>query len=242
MQNTPIAFVTGASKGIGKTVALALAQDGFDIWLNYLRDDTGANAVAQEIQALGRACSLLRCDVADHAAVNAALAPLLEEATPFAVVSNAGFVRDGLMALMDETSWRSVIDVHLTGFYNVVHAVLPKMLRARKGRIIAMASTAGQAGLPGQTNYAAAKAGMMGAVRSLAAEVGRRGILVNSVAPGFVETEMTAALPTERLLEMVPLKRFGTVEEVAGVVRFLCSEKAAYITGQTIAVNGGIHM
>ena len=135
-----------------------------------------------------------------------------------------------------------MLDVHLNGFFHVVRAVLPGMLRARKGRIVAISSTAGQAGLPGQTNYAAAKAGLMGAVRSLAAEVAKRGVLVNSVAPGFIATEMTAGLPIDDIKKRIPLGRFGEAGEVAAAVRFLCSEKAAYITGQTISVNGGIHM
>ncbi len=238
----PIALVTGGSKGIGKAVALGLAQDGCDIWLNYRSDHTAAEAVAEGVRALGRECVTLPFDVADERAVQAALEPLLAGAAPFAVVSNAGFTRDGLLALMDAASWKGVLDVHLNGFFHVVRAVLPGMLRARKGRIVAISSTAGQAGLPGQTNYAAAKAGLMGAVRSLAAEVAKRGVLVNSVAPGFIATEMTAGLPIDDIKKRIPLGRFGEAGEVAAAVRFLCSEKAAYITGQTISVNGGIHM
>ncbi len=242
-ENTaPVALVTGGSKGIGRAIALALAADGYDIWLNYRSDHEAARQVVQEIAALGRACALLPCDVADEQAVNQALEPLLAQQTPFAVISNAGFARDGLLALMDAKAWKDVLCVHLDGFFHVVRAVLPRMLRARKGRIVAISSTAGQAGLPGQSNYAAAKAGLMGAVRSLAAEVGRRGVLVNAVAPGFVETEMIKDLPREELLRRIPMGRFGAPEEVAAAVRFLCSHKAAYITGQTLSVNGGIYM
>ncbi len=236
------ALVTGGSKGLGRAMALGLAQDGWDIWLNYRSDAAGAAAVAAEIEALGRDCRLLPFDVADQAAVQAALEPLLAETTPGAVISNAGFARDGLLALMDAQAWKSVLAVHLDGFFNVVRCVLPRMLRARKGRIVAIASTAGQTGSPGQTNYSAAKAGLLGAVRSLAAEVARRNVLVNAVAPGFIATDMTAHLPEPELAARIPLGRFGTPEEVAAAVRFLCSDKAAYITGQTLSVNGGIHM
>lgn len=238
----PVALVTGGSKGIGRAIALTLAADGFDIWLNYRSDHQAAEEVVHEVAKLGRACALVPFDVADMQDVQQALEPLLQQQTPFAVVSNAGFTRDGLLALMDEAAWKDVLAVHLDGFFHVVRTVLPRMLRARAGRIVAISSTAGQAGLPGQANYAAAKAGLLGAVRSLAAEVGRRGVLVNAVAPGFVETEMVKELPKEELLQRIPLQRFGRAEEVAAVVRFLCSDNAAYITGQTIAVNGGIHM
>lgn len=247
MSKTPVkapavALVTGGSKGIGKAIALGLAEDGFDIWLNYHSDHAAAESVSREIAKMGRECVLLPFDVVDQEATEAALEPLLVERTPLVVVSNAGFARDGLLALMDARAWKEVLSVHLDGFFHVVRTVLPRMLRARKGRIVAISSTAGQAGLPGQTNYAAAKAGVMGAVRSLAAEVGRRGVLVNSVAPGFVETEMTAALPKEAIVERIPMGRFGSPEEVAAVVRFLCSDKAGYITGQVLAVNGGIYL
>lgn len=241
-QAAPVALVTGGSKGIGQAIALGLAADGYDIWLNYRSDHQAAQGVVREIAALGRGCALTPFNVADEEAVQQALEPMLAQQTPQVVVSNAGFARDGLLALMDAASWKNVISVHLDGFYHVVRAVLPGMLRARKGRIVAISSTAGQAGLPGQSNYAAAKAGLLGAVRSLAAEVGRRGVLVNAVAPGFVETEMIADLPRDELLQRIPLKRFGRPEEVAAAVRFLCSEKAAYITGQSLNVNGGIYM
>jgi len=238
----PVALVTGASRGIGRAVALGLAADGYDIWLNYRSAHQDAEEVVHEVAALGRGCALLPFDVADFGAVQQALEPLLDRQTPHVVVSNAGFARDGLMALMDEVAWKDVIGVHLHGFFHVVRTVLPRMLRARRGRIVAVSSTAARAGLPGQSNYAAAKAGLEGAVRSLAAEVGRRGVLVNAVAPGFVETEMTAGLPVEQLLERIPLRRFGAPGEVAAAVRFLCSPRSCYITGQTLAVNGGIHL
>lgn len=234
-------LITGASKGIGAAIALQLAQDGFDIWLNYRSDTEGARKVADAIEGFGRTCTLLPFDVADNDAVEAALTPLLEEEVPYGLVNNAGFARDGLMMMMGSDDWQNVLNVHLTGFFNVTRPVVTKMLRKRQGRIVNIASTSGQTGVAGQTNYSAAKSGLIGATRSLALEVAKRNILVNAVAPGFIETEMLADLPMEHITPTIPMKRVGTPEEVAGVVSFLCSDKASYITGQTISVNGGIH-
>lgn len=236
-----IALVTGASKGIGAAIAQQLAADGFDIWLNYRSDTTGAQEVASKIKTMDRQCTLLQFDVSCSGSVEENLAPLLEKEVPFALVNNAGFTRDGLMMLMAETDWQSVLDVHLGGFFNVTKPVVTRMLRKRQGRIINIASTSGETGVPGQTNYSAAKAGLIGATRSLAMEVAKRNILVNAVAPGFIETDMTGELPMDQILPRIPLGRVGTPEEVAGVVSFLCSPAAGYVTGQTIAVNGGIH-
>lgn len=239
MSNTIL--ITGASKGIGAAIALELAKDGFDIWLNYRSDQTGAEKVGAEIESLGRKCTLLKFDVADEKAVETILEPMLEEETPYGLVNNAGFARDGLMMLMGNDDWQNVLNVHLTGFFNVTKPVVTKMLRKRTGRIVNIASTSGQTGVAGQTNYSAAKSGLIGATRSLALEVAKRNILVNAVAPGFIETDMLAKLPMEHITPTIPMKRVGAVEEVAGVVSFLCSDKASYITGQTISVNGGIH-
>jgi 3-oxoacyl-[acyl-carrier protein] reductase len=237
-----IALVTGGSRGIGAAIATALAGDGFDIWLNYRSDHEAAARVQESIAALGRHCRLLPFDVADAQAVKTALEPLLEENVPFALVNNAGFARDALMVWMRQDEWQDVLDVNLGGFFNVTRAVLQGMLKKRQGRIINIVSTSGQSGMPGQVNYSAAKAGIIGATRSLAAEVGKRNVLVNAVSPGFIETEMLKDLPRERILPMIPLGRIGRPEEVAGVVGFLCSEKASYIIGQVIAVNGGTYM
>jgi len=234
-------LVTGASKGIGAAIALQLAKDGFDIWLNYRSDQEGAEKVAAEIEEQGRKCTLLKFDVADEAAVEAILDPMLEEEVPYGLVNNAGFTRDGLMMMMSNDDWQNVLNVHMTGFFNVTKPVVTKMLRKRTGRIVNIASTSGQTGVAGQTNYSAAKSGLIGATRSLALEVAKRNILVNAVAPGFIETEMLSKLPMEHITPTIPMKRVGTPEEVAGVVSFLCSEQATYITGQTISVNGGIH-
>lgn len=242
MTERKIALITGASKGIGAAIALALAEDGCDIWLNYRRDHAAAEAVRNAIQAKSAACTLLPFDVADGEAVKAALDPLLAQAVPFAVVNNAGFAKDGLLPLMPPESWKSVLSVHLDGFYNVTRTVLPLMLRKRTGRVVNIVSTSGQSGMPGQTNYSAAKAGLIGATKALAAEVARRNILVNAVAPGFIETEMIKDLPKEHILPRIPLGRVGSAKEVADAVSFLCSDKATYITGQVLAVNGGIYM
>ncbi len=237
-----IALITGASKGIGAATALALARDGFDIWLNYHHDHEKAAAVGRQIEELGRVCRLVPFDVADPVAVKGALEPLLEHETPYALINNAGFARDALMVWMGEQEWRDVLAVHLDGFFLVTKLVLMGMLKRKAGRIINIVSTSGQSGVPGQVNYSAAKAGLIGATRSLAAEIAKRNVLVNAVSPGFIETDMISALPQEQILPMIPMGRVGKAAEVAEVVSFLCSERASYMTGQVIAVNGGAYM
>ncbi len=235
-----IALVTGASRGIGAAIALTLARDGYDIWLNYRRDHDAAQKVAEKVATCGQQCRLLPFDVADSEAVEDALNPLLVEEVPYILVNNAGFARDGVMALMSHAEWRSVLNVHLDGFFLVTKLVVARMLRKRAGRIVNIVSTSGQIGVAGQVNYSTAKAGLIGATRSLAAEVARRKILVNAVSPGFIETEMTEELPVDKILPTIPLGRFGQAQEVADAVSFLCSEKATYITGQILSVNGGL--
>ena len=237
-----IALVTGGSKGIGAAIAKTLAQSGFDIWLNYRNDHDAAGLVKEQVQQEGGECLLLPFDVADAVSCEESLKPHLEDKTPFAIINNAGFAKDTLLALMSHQEWNDVISVHLGGFFNVTRQVIPLMLRKRCGRIINIVSTSGQTGVGGQTNYSAAKAGMIGATRSLAMEVAKRKILVNAVAPGFIETEMTDDLPLERILPMIPLGRIGQAQEVADLVDFLCSDKAQYITGQVFSVNGGACM
>ena len=240
MNEQKIALITGASKGIGAAIARRLAADGFGVWLNYRSDHEGAFAVQADIERSGGLCLLLPFDVANFDACKKALAPLLEETTPHVLVNNAGFAKDGIMAMMGEESWRDVLNVHLNGFYNVTSCVLPKMLRKRAGRIINVSSTSGQTGVGGQVNYSAAKAGLIGATRSLAVEVAKRNVLVNAIAPGFIATTMLDGLPMDAITPTIPQGRVGTPDEVAAVASFLASPDASYITGQTIAVNGGI--
>lgn len=242
MSDQKIALVTGGSKGIGAAVARQLALDGMDIWLNYRSDHEGAAKVAREIEDAGRSCQLVPCDVGDAQKVVESLEPLLAVATPFAVVNNAGLARDTVLAMMPESDWDQVMQVTLNGFYNVTKPVVKKMLRQRCGRIVNIASTSGQSGMAGQVNYSAAKAGLIGATKALAREVARRQILVNAVAPGFIETEMTEKLAKDKILPTIPLGRFGQAQEIAAAVSFLCSDAAGYITGQVISVNGGIFM
>lgn len=242
MRNVPIALVTGASKGIGKAVALGLAADGFDIWLNYRSDHIAAKSVQNEIEALGRHCILIPFDVANKDAVENAIAPILEVETPFALINNAGFARDTVFGLMSEDQWQSVLDVHLNGFFHVTRKIAPLMQRSRRGRVINIVSTSGQAGMPGQVNYSAAKAGLIGATRALARELGRRNVQVNAVAPGLITTDMTATLPMDEYVKSIPMGRPGTPAEAAGCVRFLCSDLASYVTGQVLSVNGGLYM
>lgn len=242
MQEKKIALVTGASKGIGAATALVLAREGYDIWLNYRSNHAAAASVSDAVSALGRSCTLLCFDVADSTAVKEALTPLLENDTPSVLINNAGFARDTVMALMGENEWKGVLSVHLDGFFLVTKLLLPGMLKKRRGRIINIASTSGESGMPGQVNYSAAKAGLIGATKALAAEIAKRNITVNAVSPGFIATEMIEELPLERILPMIPMGRVGKPEEVAEVVAFLCSEKSSYITGQVISVNGGAHM
>ncbi len=235
-----VALVVGGSRGIGRAIAMRLAQSGLDIWLTYRSNDKAAKEVQAEIQGMGRTCDLLAFDVADHDATQEALADKADAQAPDVVVLNSGVARDNLMVWMTREEWDTVLSTNLDGFYNVIHAVLFPMLREKRGRIVVISSTSGQMGQAGQVNYSASKAGLIGAARALAREVGKKNVLVNVVAPGVVETEMTEDLPKEQILPLIPMGRFGTSEEVASIVNFLCTDENMYIHGQVIGVNGGL--
>jgi 3-oxoacyl-[acyl-carrier protein] reductase len=236
-----IALVTGASRGIGKAIALELGGMGFEVWLNYAKNAEMAEAVAAEIRAKGGQARTLGFDVSDRAQIDAVLAPAVEAAGGLDVlVNNAGITKDGLMMWMPPADWDAVMSVSLDGFFNVTKAVLPKMLERRKGRIVNLASVSGVIGTGGQVNYSAAKAGIIGATKALAKEVAKRGVVVNCVAPGFIDTDMIQGLPVKEIVKLIPTQTVGKPEDVAAVVGFLCSEKCQYVTGQVIGVNGGV--
>lgn len=238
--DSKVALVVGGSRGIGRAIALRLARSGLDIWLTYQSNRAAAEEVKAGIEALGRTCDLMQFDVADYEAAKAALTEKAEQCAPDVVVYNAGIAKDNLFVWMTQAEWNSVLRVNLDGFYNVVHAVMFPMLREKRGRIIVISSVSGQIGQAGQVNYSASKAGLIGAAKALAREVGRKNILVNVVAPGVVETEMTGHLPKQQILPLIPMNRFGNVEDIASVVNFLATEEHMYIHGQVIGVNGGL--
>ena len=237
------ALVTGASRGIGRAIALALARQGHALVLNYLSSTDLAEELAEEIRGSGTECDLLPFNVGQAAEASRKVTGYIKEHGPIdIVVNNAGKSRDVLFAGMKLNSWQSVIDTSLTGFFAVTKPCILGMLKQNWGRIINVASLSGMAPNPGQTNYSAAKAGLIGATRSLSAELCARGILVNAVAPGFIETDMLDALkvPREKLLDRIPMGRVGKPGEVAEVVAFLASDAASYISGQVIGINGGM--
>ena len=235
-----IALVVGGSRGIGRAIALRLARSGFDIWLTYRSNHAAAQEVKVEIEEVGRSCDTLCFDVSSYEETRTALEERAEEHPPEAVVFNAGITRDNLMMWMTREEWDSVLSTNLDGFYNVIRAVLFSLLRVRRGRIVTVSSASGQTGHPGQVNYSASKSGLIGASKALAREVGKRNILVNVVAPGMIETDMTEGVPKDQILPLIPLQRLGKPDDVAAVVDFLCSEEHMYIHGQVIGINGGL--
>ena len=237
------ALVTGASRGIGRAIAERLAQDGYTVIINYKSNQASAISCQQAIEAAGGKAELLPFDVTDGASIEAALSAwdAAHEGEHISVlVNNAGIRRDGLLVFMGEDDWLDVMHTTTEGFYYVTHHVLGGMLRARSGRIVNITSVSGVSGLPGQANYSAAKAALIGATKALSKEVAARKVTVNAVAPGFIATDMTADLNEAELKKTIPAGRFGQPEEVAALVSFLCSDEAAYITGQVIEIAGGL--
>ena len=236
-------LVTGSSRGIGRAIALRLAKGGYDIVLHCRARREEAEAVQTQIEALGQQARILQFDVSDRTACRAALeADVEQHGAYYGVVCNAGLTRDGAFPALSEEDWDIVMRTNLDGFYNVLHPLTMPMIRRRKpGRIVCITSVSGLIGNRGQVNYSASKAGIIGAAKALAIELGKRKITVNCVAPGLIDTEiLDADVPVEEILKMVPAQRMGTPEEVAGAVNFLMSEEAAYITRQVLAVNGGL--
>ena len=239
------ALVTGGSRGLGRAVCLEIAQMGIPVIINFQSNETAALEVKAEIEARGGHAELMRFDVSNMNEVEAALDSWNDQHPDDYIaylVNNAGIRRDNVMFMMPEDDWHSVLSTSLDGFFYVTRKLLPKMMqRKHGGRIVNMSSLSGLKGMQGQVNYSAAKAALIGATKALALETAARGVTVNAVAPGFIETDMTKELPQDELKQLVPMKRFGKPEEVAALVKFLLSDAAAYITGEVISINGGLY-
>lgn len=238
------ALVTGGSRGIGRAICLQLAKQGYNILINYLSNEQAAQVTLAQVTAKGVKGELLQFDVADREAAKQALSAWYAKnptATIEVLINNSGIRKDNLMIWMQDSEWDNVVSTSLGGFYNVTKPVVAEMIKGKFGRIINIVSLSGLKGLPGQTNYSAAKAGIIGATKALSQEVGRRGITVNAVAPGFIKTEMTEDIDENQFKANIPLRRFGTAEEVAALVGFLASPDASYITGEVISINGGLY-
>ncbi|HNP19739.1 MAG TPA: 3-oxoacyl-ACP reductase FabG [Fulvivirga sp.] len=237
------ALVTGGSRGIGKAVCLQLAKQGFNILINYTSNKEAAEATKKEVEQLNVKADLLKFDVSDREAVRKVLSDWVdtnEDKNIEVLVNNAGIRKDNLMMWMKDEEWDDVVNISLGGFYNVTKQIIPEMIKNKQGRIINMVSLSGIKGLPGQTNYSASKAAVIGATKALAQEVARRNITVNAVAPGFIKTEMTDGIEEKDFKSVIPMRRFGTAEEVANVVGFLASPASSYITSEVISINGGL--
>lgn len=237
------ALVTGASRGLGRAIAERLAKDGYPVIVNYNNSEKAAQEVVDGIVAAGGKAELMKLDVADSSKVDVALDAWMEahpEDYISVLVNNAGIRQDNLLVFMQDEQWQSVVNTTLSGFFYLTRRIVKSMMTHRNGRIVNISSVSGVKGMPGQCNYSAAKAGLIGASKALALEVASRKVTVNVVAPGFIATDMTAELDQEMIKKMVPLGRIGKPEEVASLVSFLASKEAAYITGQVVSINGGI--
>jgi len=241
MKENKTAIITGASRGIGRATALEMAKAGYDVIINFKSNESAAQETLNLVRQAGADGELYQFDVADHAQTKDAVKTITERHKNIQVlVNNAGITADGLFMLLGEDEWDSVLNTSLKGFYNMTKPVLREMIRKKRGSIVSVSSLSALMPNRGQANYAAAKAGMIAASRSLASEVARFGIRVNVVAPGLIETDMIQEAPVEQIKQIIPMARLGKPEEVARVIRFLCSDDASYITGQVIGINGGI--
>lgn len=238
------ALVTGGSRGIGRAICLRLARMGYPVVINYVSNDAAAEETKKSIESLGGRAELLRFDISNPQEIESAIEGW-ENSHPddyiAILVNNAGIRRDNIMVFMQNEEWHKVIDTTLNGFFYTTRRLLKNMMTKRFGRIINIASLSGIKGMPGQSNYSAAKAALIGATKALAQEVAPRKVTVNAIAPGFIESDMTKDLPQEELKRLVPMKRFGSADEVAALAGFLAGEESAYITGEVISINGGLY-
>jgi 3-oxoacyl-[acyl-carrier protein] reductase len=241
-----VALVTGGARGIGRATVLELAKSGADVAINYAGSEAAAKQLSEEVKSLGRKAIIIQANVADSASVGEMVKNVVDEFGKLDIlVNNAGITKDNLIMRMKEEEWDDVINVNLKGVFNCIKAVTRQMMKQRSGRIINISSVVGVMGNPGQANYVAAKAGVIGLTKTTARELASRGITVNAVAPGYIETDMTSKLGEdvkEGMMSMIPLARLGHPEDIAKAVRFLCSEDASYMTGQTLHVDGGMVM
>lgn len=237
-------LITGSNRGIGKESALYLAKNGYDIVLHCNTNIQKANDTLKEIEALGVKARVLQFNISNREECKRILEKDIEDnGIYYGVVLNAGIAKDNVFPAMEDDEWDKVLDTNLGGFYNVLKPIVMPMIQKRiKGRIIAMSSVSGLCGNRGQVNYSASKAGIIGAVKALSLELAKRGITVNAIAPGAIDTDMTEDLPVDEIKKMIPMKRFGQAKEVASLVNYLMSEDASYITGQVISVNGGLYL
>lgn len=236
-------LVTGSSRGIGKEIALYLAKNGYDVVLHCQKNIEKAKEVQKEIEELGSKARILQFDIKNRQeCLNTLSKDIEQNGVYYATVLNAGIARDNVFPVMEENEWDDVLNTNLGGFYNVLKPIIMPMIEKRiKGRIVTLSSISGLRGNRGQVNYSASKAGIIGATKALSLELAKRGITVNCVAPGVIESDMTKDLPVDEVKKMIPMKRFGTGKEVASLVNYLLSEDASYITGQVISVNGGLY-